>query len=412
MSAKPLSEAVSQLEDWLVSRGQSANTVSHYHYIFQVFLGWFRSFHEEYYSEELMEQCLREHYGITDSRKILSRRQHYKKRVLRASQLLRDAASGKNLEDRYLPPKSLLKTETYNDVLTDFRDHLEKCGRRGTTIKNYLHYAGRFLDFSEQRNLLRFSDFSVQSVQDYAQSLSGCRKVTVRGMLRALRIFLRFLYANGYLEKDLSQFIDKVSVREQTSLPSVWTKEEVLKLLAAIDRGNPSGKRDYAMILLAARLGLRVGDINNLKFENIDWEKELIVFTQNKMHHETQLPLLRDVGWAIIDYVKNGRPEIDSPYIFLTHIPPYKNLAPENHHHAMIKKYLMMTDIPNQPKKVKRGMHSLRHTLANRLQENRETLHTVSSVMGHSSPDSASYYIKADIELLRECALSLSEMGL
>ncbi|MBP5718851.1 MAG: tyrosine-type recombinase/integrase, partial [Abditibacteriota bacterium] len=115
---------------------------------------------------------------------------------------------------------------------------------------------------------------------------------------------------------------------------------------------------------------------------------------------------------AIIDYVKNGRPDIDSPYIFLTHITPYKNIAPENHHHARIKKYLMMTDIQNQPKKVKRGMHSLRHTLANRLQENREALHTVSSVMGHSSPDSASYYIKADIELLRECALSLSEAGL
>ena len=412
VSTKTLSESVDQLENWFESRGQSTNTVSNYHYIFQVFLGWFRSFHEEYYSEELMERCLREHYEITDGGKTLSRRQHYKKKVLRASQLLRDAATGANLKDRYVPPKPLLKTEAYNDVLVEFRAHLEKCGRGENTIIGYLRNAGRFLDFSEQRNLLRFSDFTVQSVQDYVQTLSGLQKVTVKSMLGDLRIFLRFLFSNGHLEKDLSQFVDKVPVREQTGLPSVWAKEEVLKLLAAIDRGNPSGKRDYAMILLAARLGLRVGDINNLKFENIDWEKEQIVFVQNKVRHEARLPLLRDVGWAIIDYVKNGRPDIDSPYVFLTHIPPYKNFAPENHHHAMIEKYLMRADIQNRPKKIKRGMHSLRHTLANRLQENRETLHTISSAMGHSSPDSASYYIKADIELLRECALSLSEAGL
>ena len=412
MNARPLSELVAQAEEWLVSRGQSANAVSQYHYIFRVFLSWFQSFHEERYSEELMERCLREHYGIADAGKTFSRRQHYKKKVIRASKLLKDLHDGKTLENRYVPPKSPLKTEAYNDALAEFRFSLEKRGRGAKTIESYLRYAGRFLDFSEQRNLLRFSDFSVQSVRDYAQTLSGCRKQTVKSTLGALRIFLRFLYANGRLEQDLSRFVDKVPVREQTGLPSVWTREEVLKLLAAIDRGNPGGKRDYAMILLAARLGLRVGDINSLKFENIDWEKGLIVFTQNKMRHETRLPLLRDVGWAIIDYVKNGRPDIDSPYVFLTHITPYKNLAPDNHHHAMIKKYLLMTDIPNQPKKVKRGMHSLRHTLANRLQENRETLHTVSSVMGHSSPDSASYYIKADIELLRECALSLSEAGL
>ena len=411
MSVKTLSEAVSHLEDWIASRGQSANVVSQYHYIFRVFLAWFQSFHEEYYSEELMERCLREHYGITDAGKTLSRRQHYKKKVLRASQLLRDAATGRNLEDRYVPSKALLKTG-YNDILAEFRSHLEKRGRSEKTIANYLRCAIRFLDFSEQRNLLHFSDFTVQSVRDYTQSLSGLQKATVKSTLGALRIFLRFLYANGRTEQDLSQFVDKVPVREQTRLPSVWTRDEVLKLLAAIDRGNPVGKRNYAMILLAARLGLRVGDINSLKFENIDWEKELIVFVQNKMHHEARLPLLRDVGWAIIDYIKNGRPEIDSPYIFLTHIPPYKNFAPENHHHAMIKKYLPITDIQNQPQKVKRGMHSLRHTLANRLQENRETLHTISSVMGHSSPDSASYYIKTDIELLRECALSLSEAGL
>ena len=412
VNVRPLSELVSQAEDWLVSRGQSANAVSQYHYIFRVFLAWFGSFHEEYYSEELMERCLREHYGIENADELLSRRQHYKKKVIRAVKLLGDMNAGKIPENRYALPKSPLKTEAYNDILMKFREHLEAHGKKQSTIENYLRDTGRFLDFSERQSLFRFSDFSIQSVRDYARTLSGCRKNTVKSALGSLRIFLRFLYADGCIEQDLSRFVDRVPVREQTDIPSVWTTEEVLKLLAAIDRGNRGGKRDYAMILLAARLGMRIGDINSLKFENIDWEKKLIIFVQNKTRHETRLPLLRDVGWAIIDYVKNGRPDIDSPYIFLTHVPPFKNFAHANHHHAMIEKYLQMTRIQDQPKKVKRGMHSLRHTLANRLQENRESLHTISSAMGHSDPDSASYYVKTDIELLRECALTLSEAGL
>lgn len=184
-----------------------------------------------------------------------------------------------------------------------------------------------------------------------------------------------------------------------------------MKLLTAIDRGNPSGKRDYAIILLIARLGVRVGDVNKLKFENIDWRKGCIRFVQSKTQNPVCLPLLKDVGWAIIDYVQNGRPKINSPYIFLTHTPPFKNYADENHLHATIQKYMAMTDIQNQPRK-KRGMHSLRYSLANRLQENRETAHTISSALGHSSPDSAAVYVKTDIDLLRECALTPSEVGI
>ena len=183
----------------------------------------------------------------------------------------------------------------------------------------------------------------------------------------------------------------------------------MLKLLSVIDRGNPSGKRDYAIILLVARLGIRVGDVNRLKFENIDWSKNCISFVQKKTHSPVCLPLLRDVGWAIIDYVQNGRPKIDSPYIFLTHVPPFKNYSDDNHLYATVEKYLILTDIQNRPSK-KRGMHSLRHTLANQLQENKETLHTISSALGHTSPDSASAYVKTDIELLRECALNLTEV--
>ncbi len=406
MNQVPMNELVKQLEEALTVRGNSPNAISQYHYIFTVMLAFFNSHRQEFYSKELMERCLQEHYGIIDHN-ILSRRQHYKKKVIRASRMIEDIASGCDFRDRYLIPRFQSLNDGFNSVLAEFTAHLQKIGRSEKTIQTYSREASRFLDFVGSY-VESVSKITVEHVHSYVQTFSGHKKATVRSALGSVRIFLRFLYIEERIKLDLSLFVEKVKTRTQTKIPSVWEKEEVLKLLAAIDRGNPSGKRDYAIILLVARLGIRIGDVNNLKFENIDWSKNSISFVQKKTHSPVCLPLLRDVGWAIIDYVQNGRPQIDSPYIFLTHVPPFKNYADNNHLHATIEKYLMLTDIQNHSAK-KRGMHSLRHTLANQLQENKETLHTISSALGHSSPDSASAYIKTDIELLRECSLSLTE---
>lgn len=407
MNQIPMNEIVKQIEERLTDRGNTPNSISQYHYIFTVMIAFFNSYHQKFYSKELMERCLKEHYGITDYN-ILSRRQHYKKKVVRASLMIEDIANGCDFKDRYMLPRAQSLNDDFYRALTKFSTHLCKIGRSEPTIQLYLRQSSRFLDFVENY-VKSVSDITIEHIQSYVQTLGGQKKTTVRATLGPVRRFLHFLYVEEYIKSDMSLFIEKVKTQTQTKIPSIWEKDEVLKLLAAIDRGNPSGKRDYAIILLVARLGIRVGDVNNLKFENIDWSKNCISFVQKKTHSPVCLPLLRDVGWAIIDYVKNGRPKIDSPYIFLTHVPPFKNYSDDNHLHATIEKYLILTDIQNRPAK-KRGMHSLRHTLANQLQVNKETLHTISSALGHSSPDSASAYVKTDIELLRECALNLTEV--
>jgi len=407
---KLLSGIILDLEQKLTERGQSGNAISQYHYIFRVFQAFSESLGNWHFSREALSQCLQEHYGITEQI-ILSRRQHYKKKVMRAYHMLCDEAGGLPFADRYLGPKSMLAMETHNQAVQSFCVYLSEIGRSPKTIDSYQRYTMRFLDHLEKQGLTHLSDLSVELLYSYTSTLADRNRSTVKSTLGPVRVFLRFLYINEYVSQDFSQFVGSVHVRTQTQIPSVWTKEEVLKLLAAIDRGNPSGKRDYAIILLVTRLGIRIGDVNNLKFESVDWRKNCISFVQNKTGNRICLPLLKDVGWAIIDYVENGRPKIDSPYIFLTHIPPYKNYANENHLYATIQKYLVLTDIQDRPRK-KRGMHSLRHTLANRLQENRETYHTISSTLGHASLDSASVYVKTDIELLRECALDPAEVGL
>lgn len=407
---KRLTVLISEIETALAERGQSANSVAQYHYIYQVFIAYSKSFGEEHFNRSILDQCLCEHYGITDE-KVLSRRQHYKKKVLRAFRILCDHAEGKAFANRYIDTNISLKTDEYIRAIDAFRDSYHKSGHRPKTLAHYQSGSERFLEYAEQNDVFCFNDISAELINGYTLTLSDYHKCTVKSMLGILRIFLKFLYTNEYAARDLSGLVAGIRVRTYTKIPSVWDKDEVLQLLAAIDRANPSGKRDYAIILLVARLGLRVGDVNNLKFENIDWRKSIIDFTQNKTHHSGRLPLLKDVGWAIIDYIENGRPKVDSPFVFLTHIPPFQRYADDNHLHATIKKYMAVAGIQNQTRQ-KRGMHSLRHTLANRLSENRVSRHTISSALVHSSPDSADVYLKTDIELLRECSLSPSEVGI
>jgi integrase len=182
-------------------------------------------------------------------------------------------------------------------------------------------------------------------------------------------------------------------------------------MLDVIDRGNPAGKRDYAMILLAARLGFRTMDIKHLKLDNLKWQSNRIEFMQSKTSRLQSLPLLPDVGWAIIDYLKNGRPKVDSPYVFLRHLAPLEPFSDDDRLHQIVVKYMRLAKIPISSQK-KKGMHSLRHTLASRLLEAHTPLPVISDILGHLSTDSTAVYLKVDVAMLRECALDPEEVFL
>lgn len=126
--------------------------------------------------------------------------------------------------------------------------------------------------------------------------------------LCGIRSFLRFMHSEQILTEDVSLCLPCIKSRKQTRIPSVWARDDLQKLLNAIDAGNPSGKRDYAIILLVSRLGLRSINFKNLVLSDIKWTENNIEFMQSKTQNPVTLPLLKDIGWAIIDYLKNGRP--------------------------------------------------------------------------------------------------------
>ena len=138
-----------------------------------------------------------------------------------------------------------------------------------------------------------------------------------------IRQFLRYLFLRNLLTQNISQTLPPVHVTRQAKIPSVWDKELIDKLLSAVDRSSPKGKRDYAMLLLACRLGLRIGDIRDLTLDQINWEaSETISLIQSKTQRPLTLPLINEVGNALIDYIKYGRPKTNYRQIFLRLKPP------------------------------------------------------------------------------------------
>jgi integrase len=150
----------------------------------------------------------------------------------------------------------------------------------------------------------------------------------------------------GEISTDFAAKTPMVQARKQTRIPSVWTEEELKKLINAIARENPKGKRDYAIILLACRLGLRCTDIKNLRRENFHWGDKVLVLRQSKTKEPLTLPLTSEVGWAVIDYLKHGRPKFDSPFVFLRHLAPFGPFAEGDHLHQIIADYMKLAHLP------------------------------------------------------------------
>src|SRR5699024_5333397 len=176
-----------------------------------------------------------------------------------------------------------------------------------------------------------------------------------------------------------------------------------------IDRGSPLGKRDYAILILVAKLGIRAGDIKALKLSDLNWDTKTITIKQEKTKVETTYPILHDVGWALIDYLQNARPKSDVPYLFLRMNAPFKEFGENANLHNIITKYIRLAGI-TIPRGKRHGLHSLRHSLASTLLEQRKPLEVISEILGHTDSTSTSVYLHTDLNGLKACALDPEEV--
>ena len=282
-------------------------------------------------------------------------------------------------------------------------------GYSNATKDNNTRKVQSLISYLMTQGILSSKDITIQVIEEYMGTLRGKAVSYVGAYLSVFRNYFSFLYNRRYIENDLAPMLPKVHISYDSSIPYVWSEEDIQKLIGAIDRNDAKGKRNYAILLIAIRLGLRVGDIRNLKQSSINWERKTINLIMSKTGQPIELPLIKDIGWAIIDYLKNGRPASTSDRLFIRHSAPYDAFGNYHTFNGDFHKYIIKAGL-NIPEGKRRGMHSLRSTLAGSLLKNKVSLPIISETLGHQSVNTTSIYLKIDIEELRKCAMDPEEV--
>lgn len=321
--------------------------------------------------------------------------------LLRVAQMLEDFAVHDAVLRRYDRRADKL-TADQNKLIGNFRTSLRADGCSTSTVRTYGTLAGEFLAFVETRG--RLADCDARTVKSFVVTLTGYQAKTVEQKICAVRSFLRFAARQDQVDAAVLNAVPTVKSSKQARVPSVWDAADVTRILDAIDRGNPCGKRDYAIITLVTRLGLRRIDIKWLELDDFDWPGNQLWLRQAKTGRRIQLPLLKDVGWAVIDYIRHGRPTTDYRQVFLRHNAPIEPFANQDHLHQILCKHARVARVALSDKR-RHGMHSLRHTLATRLMEGGTPIEQIADILGHQSVVSTGVYLKTSLGLLRQCAL-------
>ena len=262
----------------------------------------------------------------------------------------------------------------------------------------------RFSDFINSSGVSDIADIAPRHIQDYIAECGMRGRSVPSHASVAIRAYFRYLFSNGILARDLSEAIPKINRDRQPKLPSLYSDEEIERLLNSIDRYNPQGKRDYAMIALSAHLGLRASDVAALKLDEIDWDSDSIRLVQKKTGKLAELPLLPLVGNAILDYLEYGRPKSELENVFLQHYRGYGELSSSAFGNIVNKR---MAEAGLNTSDRRHGPHSLRHSLAARLLGENTPLPVISEAFVHRSIESTEYYLRIDVENLRKCAIEV-----
>jgi site-specific recombinase XerD len=312
-------------------------------------------------------------------------------------------------ERGYLKPvRPPILSPTQKEV-SRWREYLRKdCGRADSTVDSngrHVHQLLDFIDFDHDRMAIK--ELTIAAVNQYLCHASRqVRHKTMQHVVGSVRGFLRFQYVRGVIKQPLHLQIDTVRTFRFEQLPYPVKWNELQNLLGRIDRSTPLGRRDYAVLLLAATYGLRASDVANLTMDAIDWRGRTIRIIQCKTRQPLALPLTDEVGTALEDYLRHARAKAPYRRIFLRHHAPAAPLSLQG-----MSNTLRRASNTAGVKLQAAGFHCLRHALALRLLRQGTPLKGIGDILGHRSTTSTSQYLRLDVEDLRHVALPVPVMA-
>ena len=302
-----------------------------------------------------------------------------------------------------IAPKVLSPLEQIEE---GFRHYLiQQRGLALTTIGRQMPFIHQFLQEESPEGQRAFSRLEPKNIMRFVERHvhdNGPR--SAQAMCWAIRSFTRYLQHQGYLSVDLSISVPTVRRWSAAALPTPLSPKQVEKVLDSCDRRSPLGIRNYAILLLLARLGLRAIEIVRLSLDDLDWREGQFA-VQGKGGKRDLLPLPQDVGAAIAKYLRRGRPQSDSRQVFLQNLAPHASFASSTTISDIATSAINRAGIDVQRK----GAHLFRHSLATAMLRGGATLTQIGQILRHENMDSTRIYAKVDIATLRTLAPSWPE---
>jgi site-specific recombinase XerD len=312
--------------------------------------------------------------------------------VTRATQWLRFLDRLQKAEKEPIP---------FADLIEDFGLYCSRDrGLSPATVRNYRWHIGQFLAWWNKQNRT-FSDVSVSNIDEYI-SLKGANqwtRVSVASCARALKAFFSHAERLGWCSSGIAAAIQSPRIFRQEALPSGPAWCDVRKLIASTNSDKPDDVRDRGILMLFAMYGLRSGEVAKLRLEDFDWERDILKVWRPKQRRTQQFPLNKEVGNAVIRYLREGRPHCACREVFLTLKSPFGPLSPSGLYHVTNKRFARLGIFTPR-----RGPHALRHACATRLMSEGFSLKEIGDHLGHRSSFATRSYAKVDISGLREIA--------
>ncbi|MHB8131913.1 MAG: tyrosine-type recombinase/integrase [Mobilitalea sp.] len=396
-----LADLIEQATDYVITQKYSKSAIRQHTSIWRRLQAFADSHGCQLFSMELAAEFMKETYGIINIFKPDTRTEIWRVRYIWC---LYDFNKSKcfigHREYNITPVPS-----NFSEVYILFENYLTDSNQKKKSISTKVSRVKKFLIFLQERGITETKEVSPPLIIEFMNSLE-CSTAYRSNILITVHDFLNCPAVAAHFQGKLASILDYIHINRYERLPSFYSNKEIQSTLLKIDRKSPEGKKDYAAIILAVELGLRVSDIRKLQLSEIIWDENVIELFQKKTGEFIRSYMTENVKWALLDYLMNARKK-DSEFnnVFIRSRAPYKPYGESSGFYERINKYIKLAGIKTEGRH--HGFHSCRHGLATRLMNEGTPITVVSEALGHKFANVTKEYIRMDISRLRLAALEV-----
>jgi len=309
-------------------------------------------------------------------------------------------------EVHFMPKKFEIRYPEHKLILDNYLNLNEFINLSPLTLKKKKVAIISLLNFLGDQDKISLNQLKPCDITNYLNSISELASSTISGRRFVYRHFLNHLYTKGIIIFSGDEQFPVIISNKRDRLPSFYSQKEICNLISNVNPKTSYGKRDLCVILMITELGIRSGDIIRLQRSNIHWERNTLEFTQHKTKVFIQLPLLENLKYALLDYLKNARPNSEYNNIFIgikNGLKPISN----SQVHEIVSHYFKKANIDITTRH--HGPHAMRYSLASSLLQHNTPIYVIKDILGHTNLNTTKTYLNIDLDTLRKYALEVPD---